>query len=71
MDGGRQSATVDLVGELVLLLVVKRQLIVQHVVEIFLHEDHRVGKTVFLVVSAVVHVGVVTKTFSRNIMTPQ
>ena len=33
----------------------------QDVVEIFLHEYHGVGETVLLVVSAVVHVGVITE----------
>lgn len=39
----------------------ERQLVVQDVVEILLHESHRVGETVLLVVSAVVHVGVITE----------
>lgn len=46
----------DLICQLVLLLIVKGQLLVQHVVEILLHEDHGVGETVLLVVSAVIHV---------------
>lgn len=51
----------NLVGEFVLLLVVKRQLVIQDVVQILLHENHGVGETVLLVVSAVVHVGVVAE----------
>lgn len=43
----------------------KRQLVVQDVVEILLHERHRVGETVLLVVSAVVHVGVITEEDTR------
>lgn len=50
-----------LISEFVFLLVVERHLIIQDIVEIFLHEHHRVSKPVLLVVSAVIHVGVVTK----------
>lgn len=39
----------------------ERQLIIQDVVEILLHENHGVRETVLLVVSAVVHVGVITE----------
>lgn len=39
----------------------ERQLVVEDVVEVLLHEGHRVGEAVLLVVSAVVHVGVVTE----------
>lgn len=39
----------------------KRQLVVEDVVQILLHEGHGVGEAVLLVVSAVVHVGVVTE----------
>lgn len=56
----------DLVCEFVFLLVVEGQLVVQDVVEIFLHECHGVGKTIFLVVSAIVHVGVITEDGSKK-----
>lgn len=56
----RRAAT-DLVRKFVFLLVVKRKLVVQDVVEIFLHEDHCIGEPVFLVVPAVVHVGVIAE----------
>lgn len=39
----------------------KWQIIIQDIVEIFLHENHGVGESVLLVVSAVVHVGVITE----------
>lgn len=39
----------------------ERQLVIQDVVQILLHEDHGAGETVLLVVSAVVHVGVITE----------
>lgn len=55
-----EGVEADLVGELVFLLIVKRHVIVQDVVEILLHEGHGVREPVLLVVSAVVHVGVIT-----------
>lgn len=60
------EARTDLIRELVLLLVVKRQLFVKDVVQILLHESHCVRKTVLLVVSAVIHVGIVTKNVKTN-----
>ena len=61
VEGGEERPISDLICEFVLLLIVERQLVMQHVVEIFLHERHGVGETVLLVVSAVVHVGVITE----------
>lgn len=57
----RSRRRTDLVGEFVFLLIVERQLVVEDVVQILLHEGHRVGEAVLLVVSAVVHVGVVAE----------
>lgn len=38
----------------------ERKIIIQDIVEILLHEGHGVGETVLLVVSTVIHVGVIT-----------
>lgn len=45
----------------------ERQLIVEDVVQILLHEGHGVGEAVLLVVSAVIHVGVVTEEDKRHV----
>lgn len=56
-----QNKGTHLICKFVFLLVVEGQLIVQDVIEIFLHERHGVGEAVLLVVSAVVHIGVITE----------
>lgn len=56
----------DLICEFVFLLIVERQFVVQDIVEILLHEHHGVGETVLLVVSAVIHVRVITEDETKH-----
>ena len=57
----RRGVGTDLIREFVFFLIVEGQFIIEDIVQILLHKCHGVGETVLLVVSAVVHVRVITE----------